>query len=247
MANLQAVMQKFGSTPDIDSGDTNEDIWDGTGAYPFPAAKVAMTISSSSTDDVATTGTGAWTVTVIGLDEDWNEVTQTVSMNGQSGVSIPTALIRVFRAFVATSGTGGINAGDIWVGFSTITAGVPATKYAGILATVGQTLMSIYSIPATATGGGTIVSWYGSIGAVQSAFATIALQVREFGGAWATKRMASIAEGGQLHEDLTWLSEDGARIGGVSIGPKADIRIRALSCGTSNSTITAGFNLELLS
>jgi len=76
-------VQKFGRIPDIDAGGANEDIWDGEGAYGgFLAAATAMTVSSSSAADVLTTGTGAWTVRVFGLNASFVEVVQDVSLNG---------------------------------------------------------------------------------------------------------------------------------------------------------------------
>jgi hypothetical protein len=228
-------VQKFGRTPDIDAGDLTDDIWDGTGSYTFPAAAAAMKISSSSTDDDSG-GTGALTARVIGLNASWQEVEQDVTLDGQTGVTIPVSLIRVYRAYVLTVGTGGVNAGDIWIGTGDITNGVPAVKYAGILTGHGQTLMAIYTVPDNCTGA-TIWSWYGTISSVASARATIALQTRELGGAWRTRDARGIAAGSS---GVPWPIYNG-----VTVGTKCDIRIRALSVGVNNSTLEAGFDLEL--
>lgn len=247
MASLFEIVQKFGRTPDIDAADTNEEIWDGTGAYPgFLDAATAMTVSSSSTDDVATTGTGAWTVKFFGLDENFEKITQTLSLNGQNAVPIPVDTIRDFRGYVVDAGTGGENAGDIWFGSGTVTTGVPAVKYAGILTGLGQTLMAVYTVPSNATGGAKIVSWYSNVGAVASAFATVALQTREFGEAWRTRRISEIAEGGDPSPiELTTLDGEGNRVGGIDLGAKADIRLRVLTNGVNNSKVSGGFNVEL--
>ena len=239
MAEIWGYVNKFGRIPDIDGGDTNEDIWDGTGAYAFPSTATAMKISSSSTDDdgTPTAGTGALTVRVIGLDANWLEVEQDVTLNGQAGVSIPTSLIRVYRAYVLTAGTGEVNAGDIWIGTGTITNGVPAVKYAGILTGLGQTLMAIYTIP-NHVSSARITRWYGACGAVAASFGELALQVKENGGAWRTRRMAGIAEGGGFDETMN--------NGGITVSPKADIRVRAITNGANNTAIQAGFDLELL-
>lgn len=246
MSSIWKVIQKFGRTPDIDASDTNEDVWDGTGAYTgFLSAAINMTVSSTSTDDESP-GTGAWGVKFFGLDENFKEVEQTLLLEGQSAVAVPTDLIREFRGYATVGGTDGVNAGDIWLGSGTVISGVPAVKYAGILAGNGQTLMAIYTIPANATGGGKIVSWYGQASAVQSAFAELALQTREFDGLWRTRRVMSATEGsGVLPIDLTWLDEDGNRVGGIDLNPKADIRIRVITNGVNNSAIEAGFNVEL--
>ena len=226
-------VQKFGRLPDMDAADTNEDIWDGEGAYVFPSAATAMKISSSSTADVTT---GAMTVRVVGLNANWEEITQDVTLNGQTGVTIPTALIRVYRAYILTVGTGEINAGDIWIGTGDITTGVPAVKYAGIKALRGQTLMAIYTIPAGPVKSATILSWYATCGAGQAAYASVALQTREYGYGWRTRRTCGIGEGGWMDDHMRF---------GIDVSTKCDIRIRVLTNGVNNSVISGGFDLEL--
>jgi hypothetical protein len=247
MSSIYGVVKKFGRTPDIDAADANEEIWDATGAYTgFLAAATAMTISSSSAADTAA-GTGARTVTVIGLDTNWRQISQTVTLNGQTGVAIPTSLIRVFRAYVLTAGTGEVNAGDIWIGSGTITTGVPANKYAGILTGLGQTLMAVYSVPAQASEGGLITHWYADIGGATATYAAIALQIKEFGGAWQTKSIRFARDGHAIDERMTWIDENENRQGGVAVGSKSDIRLRIITNGAANTQISGGFDLELLS
>jgi hypothetical protein len=200
-----------------------------------------MTVSSSSTDDVATTGTGAWTLRTIGLNSSWVEVVQDVSLNGQTAVALPTSLIRLYRAYVLTAGTGGVNAGDVWIGSGTVTNGVPANKYAGVLANNGQTLMAVYSIPTQASNGrlyngGQIVRWYVRCGAIQNAFGTAALQTREFGQSWRTRRIGEYSQTGPFDEDITW---------GIDLQSKSDIRVRVLSNNANNTTVSAGFDIAL--
>ena len=103
---------KFGFNADIDQ--TEETVWDAGGLYTYPASALAMTIVSSNANDTSA-GTGARTVRVIGLDANYAEVTQTVSLNGTTTVSIPTSLIRVYRAFVVTAGSGNTAAGTITI------------------------------------------------------------------------------------------------------------------------------------
>ena len=245
MAQIPAFaipVQKFGRIPDIDAGDTNEEVWDGEGAHTLIAAAAAMTVSSSSTDDDGDpVGTGALTARVIGLNASWEEVVQDVTLNGQTAVSLPTSLIRVYRAYVLTAGTGGVNAGNIWVGTGALTAGVPAVKHAGILAGMGQTLMATYSVPTEVASGQTINSalitrWYATVGAVSAAFATVALQTRAFGGSWRTRRIAGIAEGSSIDEEMTW---------GIEVATKTDIRVRVITNGVNNSAIAGGFDVAL--
>lgn len=233
-------LQKFGRTPDIDNGDTNEEVWDGTGAYSFLASPTALTISSSSGDDAAA-GTGAQTIRVFYLDANYDEQSADISMNGQSASATTITALRVYRAYVLTAGTGAVNAGDIWIGSGTITAGVPANKYAGVLTGNGQTLMAVYTVPdalsdGTVVGSGIITRWYATAsGAVQSARGTLALQIKESGGAWRTRRVIGVAEGGPVDERCY-----------IEVPTRADIRVRILNTGVANTAYEAGFDMALL-
>lgn len=235
--NYTAV-QKFGRIPDMDAADTNEDIWDGTGVFPFLDTAVTMTISSDSANDTAV-GSGARRVRVMGLDEYYNEVAIDVTLNGTTGVTLPTKMLIVYRMYILSVGSGGTNAGSIWVGTGDITAGVPAVKHAGISALQGQTLMAVYQVPERTAAGknvtsAKILSWYATVGAVQAAFATVALQTREYGAGWRSRRVKGIGEAGDMEDDMAW---------GFTLKPRAQIRVRAFTCGANNSALTAGFDL----
>ena len=80
------IIFKFGFNPDING--TEETIWDAGGIYAYPSAATVMKVSSSSTNDTAV-GTGARTILVQGLDGDYNEVQEIVTLNGQTAVILP--------------------------------------------------------------------------------------------------------------------------------------------------------------
>jgi len=82
-------IHKFGYNPDI--ANSNETIWSQGGVYTYPTSASTMYISSSSTADTAA-GTGARTATVSGLDANFDEISETVSLNGQAGVQLNGAL-----------------------------------------------------------------------------------------------------------------------------------------------------------
>jgi hypothetical protein len=105
-------LYKFGYNPDING--TEETVWSQGGNVTWPTAAFTAFISSSSTADTSA-GTGAQTVTVEGLDENYAAQSVTVSMNGQTQVQIGDASgwLRINRAFVATAGTGGTAAGTL--------------------------------------------------------------------------------------------------------------------------------------
>jgi hypothetical protein len=82
------------------------------------------------------------------LDANYNEVTETVTMNGQTAVTMTASLIRVNYAYVVTAGSGNSAAGDIYIGTGTVTAGVPATVYDIIKFDYNTTITGSYTVPA---------------------------------------------------------------------------------------------------
>ena len=135
----------FGFNPDVDT--TQVSVWPLPSLITFPAAALQMTVSSASADDTSA-GTGARTIVVQGLDANYNEVTETVTMNGQTAVTMTTSMLRVNYAYVATAGSGNSAAGDIYIGTGTVTTGVPATVYDIIKFDYNTTITGSYTVPA---------------------------------------------------------------------------------------------------
>lgn len=139
----------FGFNPDVDT--TQVSVWPLPSLITFPASALQMTVSSSSANDTSA-GTGARTIVVQGLDANYNEVTETVTMNGQTAVTMTASLLRVNYAYVATAGSGNSAAGNIYIGTGTVTSGVPATVYDVIKFDYNNTTTGSYTIPAGYTG-----------------------------------------------------------------------------------------------
>lgn len=138
---------KFGFNPDVDN--SLETVWAQGGLYSYLSTATTLYISSSSTADDAA-GTGARTATVSGLDANYDEVSVTVDLDGQNGVQLGSASnwIRVNRITVNTAGSGGQNAGVIYVGDeASPTSGVPSNKYATVAIGDNQTLMALWTVP----------------------------------------------------------------------------------------------------
>lgn len=103
-----------GFNADIDIADTPEDIWGGTGLIPVPAAAESWEIVSSSANDTAA-GTGARTVQIRTLDENYLEVVQTVVLNGVTPVALTGTHIRINAAVVLTAGSNLVNVGTLTI------------------------------------------------------------------------------------------------------------------------------------
>jgi len=139
----------FGFNPDVDQ--TQVSVWPLPSLITFPASAIQMTVSSTSANDTGN-GTGARTVVVQGLDANYNEVTETVTLNGQTAVTMTASLLRVNYAYVVTAGSGSSAAGSIYIGTGVVTAGVPATIYDIIKLDYNVTTTGSYTIPAGYTG-----------------------------------------------------------------------------------------------
>ena len=124
------------------------------GVYNTPQAASATTLrikSGGNANDTAA-GSGAREITLIGLDENFEKVTETVATAGASASSATTATFtRLYRAFVSGSGTyatasAGSHSGDI-----VIENGAGGTDWATISSSGfprGQSEIGVYSVPA---------------------------------------------------------------------------------------------------
>lgn len=139
----------FGYNPDVDS--SPETIWPGGGLLPFPDAAIQMKVSSANANDTAN-GTGARTVFIGGLDGNHNEISETVTMNGQTAVTTVNSYLHINSAYVATAGSLNGAAGNIYIGTGTVTAGVPATIYDIVAYDYNNRITGSFTIPAGYTG-----------------------------------------------------------------------------------------------
>jgi hypothetical protein len=138
-------LYKFGYNPDVNSEE--ETVWSQGGNMTYPTSAVTMFVSSTSVND-ANGGTGANSILIQGLDENYDEIEETVFLNGQTQVATQLAYLRVYRAFVTLAGTGGTSGGTIYIGSSGATGGVPNTTVYANLSFGNQTQIAAYTVPA---------------------------------------------------------------------------------------------------
>jgi hypothetical protein len=218
---------KFGNNSDINGA--LETIWSRGGLYVYPTSAIQMKVSSSSANDAAL-GTGAQTVSVQGLDQNYNEVAETVTLTGQTEVLTTNTFIRVFRAFVITAGSGGTAAGTIYVGTGTVTAGVPATVYAEIALGDNQTTMATWTVPA----GYTFFVYRGTFSAASNNVSQYILgkfMFRPLGGVFRNAADVTVNTGAiQYDFELP-----------LALPEKSDIEARAIALSGTNFYVTASF------
>ena len=125
-------INKFGYRENVGGTDAYHTVTS-QGAYTFPTSASTAAVSSSNTGE-----DNGGTVLVIGLDADYNEIEETITI-GQTGI---TTFFRVNRARMVEAGSGNnVNEGNI-----SITVGGETAGY--IPAEFGQTNQAVYTIPA---------------------------------------------------------------------------------------------------
>lgn len=146
------VVHIFGANPLIST--VPEDIWGNGGDYNFLSSASVLEILSNNIQDDAS-GLGAQTVKIFGLDQNYDEIEEVVSLVG-SGVSLPTTsqFIRVNNAIILSVGTQrGANYNNIIIRvptLNTIVANIGGGY--GTIDTVnygiGSTRLGLYTVPA---------------------------------------------------------------------------------------------------
>ncbi len=124
-------------------GSTEEDIWEQSNVYVFPAAPMRMEVVSSSANDTLA-GTGVQKVKVTYLDNTYAERTETINLNGATPVAMAaTNILRVNSLRATQVGTGKAAAGTITCRM----IGGAATVYMSIAAGFTRERCLVYTVP----------------------------------------------------------------------------------------------------
>ena len=218
---------KFGINGDV--GTSVETVWAQGGTYVYPASATVMKISSSSADD-ASAGTGARTIAIFGLDADYNEISESVLLDGQTAVNTGNSYLRISRIYVTTAGSGATAAGTIYAGTGTVTSGVPATVYGMIALNANQTQMAFWTVPAGYTLYLTgLFCTSGNTNA--NAWTNFQLIQRPLGGVFRQQSSSRVPGNGDFVVDLHTP---------LAFAEKTDIEVRAVA-STSPSNVSAEF------
>ena len=209
---------KYGYNPLIIN--VNETIWDAGGLYSYPSSAVAMTATSASgATDSGVTGV------IIGLDSDYNEVSEAFTLNGSGTYTTTQTFLRVYRAYItgATSPVGNI----------VIANG--GTTYAQITAGENQTLMAVYTVPAGHTMFVTQgVATHGTD--TSGAYMTVRFMVRNQGEVFRTATKVDIINSEILFPFNIPLK----------IPEKSDVEVRAICSKNQNNAVGATFEAILV-
>lgn len=215
-----SFVHKFGAVPTM-STNTTGTVWDvNDTVYPWSAWATAGTI----TIDRADAGDANKQVTVVGLDSNYDALTETITLTSATGNASTNSFIRVFRAFIVDGTTN--------VGLISIKRN--STTVAAIVAGKGQTLMSVYTIPRGYTG----YLMKGTCSAQAGADATGDMYVRYAGqSSFRVGHSFEISGGGgqYLYEFAT----------PIPIPAMSDIDVR-ITTRSNNGRYTAAFDLVLI-
>lgn len=215
-----STVHKFGAVPSM-SQNTTGTIWDKNDTvYPWASWDTAGVITAA----IANASDNGKVVTVLGLDNDFNEVSETFTLSSTAAVTGTVQFRRVFRAYIST---GTNNVADI----SFTKDGVDVLK---ITATKGQTLMAIYTIPAGKTAylyRGVCTSQYGADGSGHMFIRYFGQTAFRIGHSFEVN-----GSGGQYDYDFSFP---------IRIPEKSDIDVR-MTTRSNNSRYTAAFDLLIL-
>lgn len=226
-------IHKFGRNPNI--GNTPETVWMYGGKYAYLAVGAASTLYAYSADsEDSASGTGARTVTILGLDNNFNEIEETVTVGG---AATTLEFLRVYRAFVATAGSLNTNKGDVLIstgsgGTGTVLADI-GTVGVGSTFGLGQTQLALYTIPAGKTG--YLTTWNVGLAPANNK-ATVLLKSRELNGdgPFRTQDIIDLV-GGYYHQNYT---------SPLRFPEKTDIEV--LASGDTSSIVSSSFDIILI-
>ena len=132
---------KYGARTSVAQA-TESSIWEGgTDLYGYLSSGQVLAISGASAADHVT-GTGANTLTIHGLDPNYNMYQETINLSGTALVYTTGLFLRQNRAYVETCGAARQNVGQISIRNATNTLTTSL-----INAGEGQTLMALWTVP----------------------------------------------------------------------------------------------------
>lgn len=214
----------LGNNPDVSQGSVPEDSWFGGGIYPWLYAATTLKIRALGPEDSAA-GIGARTVLVNGLDSNYNEISEVVTLNGISDVTLTLQYLRIQSALIMSAGTNKINFTNIEI-LDTATSTVRAVIPAG----VGITRQAIFTVPAGYTM--SMHSMYIGINRFTSAAnITVATMFQSPNGYYRLPVELSSDGAPYRHEGIP----------GIIVNEKNDISLRCVYASANNINMTAAF------
>jgi len=216
-----STIHKFGATP-VQSINTTATVWDKENTlYPWSAFNTPGVLIGSQ---VGADDNGK-VVTIIGLDSNWDLIEEDFILSSTGTVTGSKIFKRVYRGFVKTGSTN--------VGQLSFSRG--GTEVLRINAGLGQTLMTVYTVPNDYTG----YLYQGSCSAQAGADATGFMMIRynTVGEVFRVGHTFEVSGGGGEYMYKFAFP--------IQIPEKSDIDIR-LTTRSNNGRYTASFDILLI-
>ena len=131
----------YGTTPA--SAGIFRTVWEnmGTTEYVFPSSALTMQLVSTAAGDTAS-------ITIVGLDANYNVISEVLVLNGTTNVPTVKQYLRVNSMFVsvgsATNPTGVVSLSNSGTIYAQINTGV----FNGTTSSLGRSQMAVYTVPA---------------------------------------------------------------------------------------------------
>ena len=143
-------IEKFGRNPNVAT--SIETVCQHGGIYQYLTTASQIFVYSASSDD-GVGQIGAIKVTVQGLDENYNIISEELTVNGAGST---LTFLRVYRAFITDAGSAGYNKGNLIIstqasGAGTILADIGGDGTGVNFIGYGQTMLALYTVPAGKT------------------------------------------------------------------------------------------------
>lgn len=232
---------QLGYNDDIDTGSSPESVSNVvSGIETFLSAAETMDlVSNNVADDASPAGTGAQTVCIKGLDLNYDEIEEIISLNGLTPVTSVNSYLRIEHFFVILSGSNETNVGTITMD---PTSSGSAFRQAVIDSDKGEDGSSCFTIPNNCVGFMSHVnvgvsSREGTSGVKE---AIVELQKRLVGESWRTLRLFSTRSNGtSTSPDLSLTVPD-------AFPAKTDLRWIA-DADVNNTSVNVLFDMILIS
>ncbi len=222
----------LGFLPLMNKADSPQDIFEAGGLYPFPAFGVKLEVLSTDPGDTLL-GTGARTVLVSGLDDNYLPVSEVVSLNGTTPIVTSNYYLRVNLFTTTLSGSNRANLGDL-------TLRVQGTGSTLSIARAGRGFgrACLFTVPAgfTLFVPSLAFSVRDGLGN-QPVTCVVSVGQRASTGNVRLTAEFDINGNGPYHHDAVL---------GIPVGQKTDFFVRCMSVGQNSTSVTAAFEGALL-
>lgn len=210
----------LGYNPDIDTGTDPETVWVTGGEYPWSVLNsTANTIYYASANNSDTMD-----VFVTGLDDNFNVVTETITLTGTTPVAGTKKMLRINDAYISSN----VNVGQISMRYANSTGTVVDSIAAGY----GQNTTGIYTIPAGKIG----YLYAGDASTNLNKETTIVFRIRLYDGSMRVAHIAELSNGAYRY-DFHFPQ---------AMPEKSDLEVYVINTLDNNTRVACNFDLLLV-